>query len=443
MLAPLTMLVITSCQPPDSPVATNVPEEWPIRSFSHNKTVDLAHLHWWKQFKNQELDRLTQNAVAQNSELKIAITRIEQAQQELNTIKLSWVPGLNFLAGYNQFPDLSNTGALAIAYPAYFVNILQLYQKQKSAKALYKASRYEYDGVKIALIARTAASFFVLLEQIEALSLYQKLLRDSRAYLKGIKTQYTSGLIMQDTLLEQERGIKLIESQIDVIRYNVIASKNALHYLLDEHPGTMKITTKFNQLDTAPFIPGNQPVSVVQNRPDVRQLEALLNTKNSDTAAIKATFFPEITLGSYLGTSGNYGKTKLSRAFASGPIIDLSLIPKIKGAKARSQEYALRYRDTILRALRDVTNDLAAFAAYDQQVTNNTQALNTTEKKCALVTLRYQNGLVSSLSPLQCAIEVDQLAVQTNQNKLEKLLALVSLYQDLGGGVSWGLIKVS
>jgi hypothetical protein len=70
----------------------------------------------------------------------------------------------------------------------------------------------------------------------------------------------------------------------------------------------------------------------------------------------------------------------------------------------------------------------------DQQVTNNTQALNTTEKKCALVTLRYQNGLVSSLSPLQCAIEVDQLAVQTNQNKLEKLLALVSLYQDLGGG---------
>ena len=94
----------------------------------------------------------------------------------------------------------------------------------------------------------------------------------------------------------------------------------------------------------------------------------------------------------------------------------------------------MRYRDTILRALRDVTNDLAAFAAYDQQVTNNTQALNTTEKKCALVTLRYQNGLVSSLSPLQCAIEVDQLAVQTNQNKLEKLLALVSLYQDLGGG---------
>lgn len=435
MISVLIMLLGQSCNRPNfSKSELVVPQQWPITSFAHNKTVDLAQLHWWKQFKNSELDALTQKTLAQNTELKIAVTHIEQAQSQLDQIKLSWIPGLNFLAGYTQFPDLGNTGALAIAYPAYLVNIMQLYQQQKSAKARYEASHFAHDGVKVALIARTVASFFVLLEQKQAQFLYQRLLAHSNQYLLAIKTQFQSGLIAEDQIVAQTSKIRLIESELDLIQANLVASKNALHYLLDESPGEIKITSLFSQIDTTPLIPGNQPISVIENRPDVRQAEALLNAAHADTQAIKALFFPEINLGAYLGSSGNQGQVKLGQAFAAGPLIDLAVFARIKGAQAQTKEAFLHYKDTVLRALRDVTNDLAAFNAYDTQFQNNVRALHDAQKLCTLVQDRYNNGLEDKLSTLQCAINVDQLTLQINHNKLEKMLALVSLYQDLGGG---------
>ncbi len=438
MLIILSLLIIlfnNGCQVSDSSKASiQIPQKWPITTFSQNKKADLAQLTWWKQFKNAELNSFIQKALAQNSEFKIAVAKTEQAQSQLEQIKLSWLPGMNYLTGYSQFPDIGNPGAIAIAYPTYIINILQLYKQQKSAKAFYEANIYAQEGVKVALLARTVMSYFVLVAQMEAFKLYQHLLDDSQRYLQAINTQYKSGLIAQDRMVEQQSKIRLIQSQIQLIQYNIIVSKNALHYLFDEDPGDIEIKTSFKQLNTDAFIPGNQPLSVLSNRPDVRQAEALLKATHADTDAIKATFFPQVKLGAYLGTSGNQGRVKLGQAYLNGPLIDLPVFAQIKGAKARDKEQYLRYRDTIKLALRDVVNDLAAFSAYSIQLRNNTQAYKEAKSQCAMVAIRYQHGLEDSLGSLNCALTLDELALTINQNKLEKLIALVTLYQDLGGG---------
>lgn len=432
-LSLLIFLFINGCQisAPSRPVI-KIPQHWP-HSTSSNKKVNLAQLTWWKQFKNPELNALMQKTVDQSNELKIALAKTEQAQSQLEQIKLSWLPGLNYIAGYSQFPDIGNPGAIAIAYPVYIINLLQLYQQQKSAKALYQASIDAQEGVKIALLARTGISYFVLLSQIEALHLYQNLLKDSQHYLQALNTQYKSGLIPQDSLIEQQSRIRLIQSQTQVIQYNIIVSKNLLHYLFDENPGEMQLKTSFKQLNSDAFIPGNQPLSVLNNRPDIRQAEALLKAAHADTNAIKANFFPQIDLGAYLGTSSQ-GRIRLGQAYIDGPLIDLPLFAQIKGAKARDKELYLRYRDLVRAALRDVSNDLAAFSAFSIQLTNNRAALKEAKARCNKVSIRYQHGLEDSLGFLQCSITVDELALTINQNKLEKMVALVTLYQDLGGG---------
>ena len=426
----------SGCQGPrsDKP-SIQVPRQWPTNSFPPNKAVDLAHLYWWKQFNNAELDVFMQKTLINNSELQTALTRLEQAQSQLEQIKLSWIPGMSFLAGYSQFPNLGNPGAIAIAYAAYIVNLLQLYKQQRSAKALYQASMYAKEGVKLTLLARTAASFFIVLEQMESLKIHHQLLRDSEQYLKAISTQYNSGLIAQDVVVQQKSKIKLIQSQMDIIRYNIIVGKNALHYLFDENPGDLKINSRFKQINTQALIPGNQPLSVLANRPDVRQAEALLKASQADTDAIKATFFPQINLGAYLGTSGQ-GGIKLGQAYAEGPLINLPIFAQIKGAKARDKEHYLRYRDTIKQALRDVANDFAAFVAYSAQLHNNAAALVDARQQCQMVSVRYKHGLEDSLASLKCILTVDELVLTINHNKLEQLIALVTLYQDLAGGYS-------
>jgi outer membrane protein, multidrug efflux system len=436
MISVFSLLLHSGCQGIQSgkpPI--RVPKQWPANAFTHSKAVDLAHLYWWKQFQNAELDVFMQKTLINNSELKTALTRVEQAQNQLDQIKLSWIPGVSFLTGYSQFPNLGNPGAIAIAYPAYIVNLLQLYKQTSSAKALYQASIYAKDGVTLALLARTAASFFIVLEQMESLTIHHQLLLDSERYLKALNTQYNSGLIAHDKIAQQKSKIKLIQSQMDLIRYNLVVAKNALHYLFDENPGTLQINSSLKQINTQALIPGNQPLSVLANRPDVRQAEALLKASHADTDALKATFFPQINLGAYLGTSGQ-GRVNLGQAYAEGPLINVPMIAQIKGAKARDQEYYLRYRDTIKQALRDVANDFAAFTAYSAQLRTNTMALDDAKQQCHTVSIRYQHGLDDSLASLQCIIAMDELVLTVNHNKLEQLIALVGLYQDLAGGYS-------
>ncbi len=422
------------CQHSAKPKPHAILHQWPITSYAHNPALDLAHLYWWRQFNNLELNALMQRAVAQNNELQQSLTRIEQAQSQLEQIKWSWLPGIDYLGGYTQFPNLGNPGAIAIAYPTYIINILQLYKQQQSAKARYAASIQAHNGVKIALLAKTATSFFVLLQQMDALLLYQQVRADSQLLLEHLSTQYQAGLIAQDILVAQESTLRLIDSQIQLTQYNIVVSKNALHYLLAENPGNLLIKSRLKQLNTNAIIPGNRPLSVLQNRPDVNYAQLQLRAAHADTEAIEASFFPQINLGAYLGTTGNQGGIKLGQAYVEGPIVAFPLWAQIKGAKAHDKELYLRYQDTIQQALRDVTNDLAAYSAYSAQLENNKKALKETQLKCQLVRVRYQHGLENALAPLQCTLVVDELALKVNYNTLEKMLALVTLYQDLAGG---------
>lgn len=433
-ILPLILFTI-GCQQSANKTLIKVPAHWPNSAFRNNSLVDLAHFYWWQQFNNTELNNLMHKVLIQNNELKISLTKVEQAQSQLEQIKLSWLPGLNFLAGYSQFPNLGNPGAIAIAYPTYIINLLQLYKRQQSAKALYTASIFATEGVKIALIARTAASFFILLEQIDSLKLTQQFLKDSQGFLAVLNTQFNSGLIPLDAVIEQKSKIKLIQAQINIIQYNITVSNNALRYLCNEDPGSISIKSTLSELNPKAIIPGNQPVSVLANRPDIREAASLLRASFANTEALKATFFPEINLGAYLGTSGA-GSIKLGQAYAAGPIIELPLFAQIKGAKARDKEHFIRYVDTIKRALRDVANDLAAYNAFAQQLNVNSKALADTEQQCRMVQIRYKHGLEDALVPLRCRIALDELSLIVSRNKLEKLMALVTLYQDLGGGYS-------
>lgn len=434
ILAIGALLCLYGCHGVAPKKTVNIPQQWPIMAFAKNKSLDLAHLSWWKQFNDAQLNALMQKTLSRNNELHQSLARIEQAQSQLEQIKFSWLPKLDYLAGYTQFPILGNPGALALAYPTYIVNVLQLYKKQQSAKALYQASIEANNSVKITLLARTAASYFIALEHQEALMLYQQLHKDQQQRLHYLRRQYQSGLIPLDALLLQERAIQFTVAHIALIKYNIAISKNALHYLADENPGELVLKTRFAALNAAAIIPGNQPLSVLRNRPDVKEAELLLDASHANVEAVKAIFFPEINLGSYLGTSGNQGQVKLGQIYVDGPLVDASVFAQIKEAKARDKALYFNYRNVIRRALRDVANDLTAYQAYTAQLQRHLQALKETQKQCALVNQRFRHGLENAIAPLDCAITLDELHLNISQSKLEKILAVVTLYQDLGGG---------
>ncbi len=104
---------------------------------------------------------------------------------------------------------------------------------------------------------------------------------------------------------------------------------------------------------------------------------------------------------------------------------------QIKGQKARHKELYMRYIVTVKAALRDTANSLSAYAALSRQLNNNQQALIQEQRSCHLTKSRYRHGLTDEVTITQCHIRVGELRLIISQNKLEKMLAIVRLYQEL------------
>ncbi|MFO2975961.1 efflux transporter outer membrane subunit [Legionella pneumophila serogroup 3] len=414
----------------------NTPQKWPHKySIQTEQAAYLPDLHWWKQFNSKELNASIQKALQNNHQIHLAMANIESAQGQLQQIQLSWLPNLTGLAGYTQFPVLGNPGTTAIAYPAYIINIFQQYKQQKSAQAILEASIYAQYSARLVVIAQTAASFFTLVAQNEALHLYNKLLKDYRTYLKLTQSQYRSGLISLDNITQIKSHIQRIEAQIKVVQHNIVVTKNALHFLFNENPGDVETKTLFENIDSNQLIPGNLPASVLRVRPDIHEAEALLKAAHADVGAITANLLPGINLGAYLGEGSNVdGAIKLGQAYLNGPIIDLPLFAQVDVSKARYKAIYIKYITTIRKALRDVANDLSAYSTSSQQLNNNLSALSDEKQQCHLAEVRYRHGIDDYLNLIKCQILLDEFKLVINQNKLEKLLSIVTLYQDLGGG---------
>ena len=414
----------------------NIPEKWPGKhNIKEDVRLNLPNLIWWKQFHSTELNKFIQKALQHNALPKTAMANIEYAHSQLEQVKLNWIPNMTVLTGFSQFPILGNPGNTIIAYPLYIINILQLYKQQKSAQAIYEASIYAKDCAKIVVIAQTSASFFTLIAQNEAIKLYNQLLKDYDTYLKLAQSQYRFGLTSQDKVDQLKSKIKQVQSQIDITKHNIVVSKNALNFLFNENPGELNVTTSFNTLNSNGIIPGNLPASVLNSRPDVLEAEAFLRAANADIGSITASLLPSITLGAYLGAGSSVnGPIKLGEAYLNTPVIDLPIFAQISANKARFKALYEKYVATVRGALREVANDLSAYSAYTAQLNNNTSAFMDEKRHCHLAEQRYHHGLDSNLNVILCKIKLDQFRLMINQNKLEKMLAVVALYQDLAGG---------
>lgn len=414
-----------------------VPKKWPQQTtqVKMDDRIDLPDMAWWRQLNNPELDQMIQQALRNNNSIHIAAANLQYAQAQLKQVKLNWIPGMNILSGYSQMPNLGDPGAFVALFPQYVLNIFQQIKQQKSAKYQVEASSHAQDGIRLVLIGQVSASYFTLLAQREAQQIYQRLLHDENKLISLYQSQYRAGLISKDKIDILSSQIKQTQSQYVITQHNIIVSQNTLHFLLNQNPGTLPFKVSFNQLNDLMIVPGNLPATVLKNRPDVREAEAKLKAANVDIGVAWANLLPSVRLDSLLGFSQiSNGAFTLNEAYINTPAINPPVFGLIQASKARSQAIYYAYLDTVKKALQEVDNALSAYSAYSEQLLKNQSGFLDEKKRCALVDSRYRRGIVSLSEVVSCQIKLDYFKLVINQNKLEKMLTLVVLFQDLGGG---------
>lgn len=124
--------------------------------------------------------------------------------------------------------------------PNYTINIINQIREQKRAKYTLAQVKAEDDALKLTIISQIAASYFTYLAEIERKEFLQTLANDLTQLAKVASKVYQGGLSSEIEQEELYSQVNLIQGELEVTERNIVISRNALRYLLNQNPGEIK-----------------------------------------------------------------------------------------------------------------------------------------------------------------------------------------------------------
>ncbi len=387
---------------------------------------------WWEVFQDPQLQDLIHTALQQNYDVRIAATRILQAQAQVGITRADQLPTISGgVEAVNQrsarskffpaFETSSNQVDLSLAWELDFWGKYR--RATESARANLLATQWARQAVISTLVSDVAAAYFQLRELDLELEISRRTLDSRRDSLQLTQTLASGGAT----------------SMLDVRQ----AEQLVLSTLLGNNPGPITRGTKLTEQPHAPEIPAGLPSSLLERRPDIRQAEAQLIAANAQIGVAKAAYFPQITLtasGGYqssaltslfTGPAGlwNFGGSLVQPIFTGGRIRS-----NVKFTEARQQEAALIYQQTIQQAFRGVSDALVEYRKDREFREQQEQLTFSAQDAARLSETRYRGGATSYLEVLTNETNYFDAELGLAQAQLNELVALVRIYRNLGGG---------
>lgn len=413
----------------------------------------LGNEKWWDVFQDPVLQQLIRTALRQNYDVQIAAARILQAQAQLGITRANEFPMAG--AGAQSFsernPKISN------AIPAYEAEAGQVnlsviwnldfwgkYRRQtEAARASWLASEWGRRAALTSVVSGVAMAYFQLRELDAALQISKDTLAARQNSLRLTNVLAKNGSASLLDVKESEQLVYTAAETIPELERQISQQENALSILLGENPDAIPRGRALTVQPNSPPVPPGLPSDLLERRPDIREAEESLIAANAEIGVVKAAYFPDISL---TGTAG-FESYALSRLFNSSaglwntaasltqPVFEAgSLRSGMHLARAQEQQMLLTYRQTIVVALQQVSDSLVAY--QKDRVFREQQELLTSaaQESDRISNTLYQNGGASYLQVLTS--ETNYFAAQLNlaQAQLNERLALVQLYNALGGG---------
>lgn len=426
-------------------------------TFRFDNTVtntSFADLAWWQVYQDSLLQSLIREALTNNYDLRIAMTRVEQSRQVAAQARSQFFPNVDYSGAVSQgrnvlfgsaFPNNATTTGSGVATLNAFWE-LDLWGRvrrlNESARAQFLASEEARRGVRLSLLSEVATDYLQLLELDQEMEIAKSTTNSFGDSLK-IFTQRLEGGTASD--LEASRAEAALDdaaSAIPSIQEQISITENELCILLGRIPGPINRSSSLLPA-LPPEVPAGLPSALLERRPDVRQMEQLLRSANAQIGESAAEFFPKIGLTALFGRiSPELSAFSLGSANAwgigaeaAGPLFEGGrLVGQYRQAKAARDEARLRYRQTVLTALRDVSNALITRERLGEIRIQQIREVAALERAVDVSTKRYLAGKASYYEVLEAQQQLFPAQLNLARTRRDESLAVVDLYKALGGG---------
>jgi len=414
--------------------------------------ASLGDEKWWTVFQDDQLQALIRTALTENYDVRIAAARVLQAQAALGVTRADQFPNISGgAAAANQRIPLTKLNApietsanavrLSLAWQLDFWG--QFRRATEAARANLLATEWGRRAVITSLVGSVATAYFQLRELDLEMEISKRALTSRQESLRLVKVRKQGGVTSMLDVRQSEELVYGAAAAIPDLERRIEQQENLISILLGKNPGPVTRGRPLVDNTIAPTVPAGLPSALLERRPDVQSAEQQLVAANARIGVAKAAYFPQISLtatGGYqssaltslfAGPAGlwNFGGQLLQPIFTAGKISS-----GVRLSEAQKQEAVLVYQQAIQQAFREVSDALIAYRKNQEFREQQDLLTRAAQDAVRLSKVRYSGGAASYLEVLDSDTRYLSAEITLAQADLNERLALVQLYEALGGG---------
>ncbi|MDR9750524.1 efflux transporter outer membrane subunit [Pseudomonas sp. SZMC_28357] len=419
---------------------------------------------WWRLYQDPRLDRLVEQAMASNTDLRVSAANLTRARAQVDEAQAAggWSGGVKLSAQRLQESGeaflltekvpVANIGDVGITTSYQFDLFGTLQRGIEAAKANADATQAAADTARITVVADVVRAYTQVCAANE-----EREIAEHSLDLQAQSTQMTQRL--RDAGRGDETQVTRSQTQFkslraDLPRYEA-ARQAGLFRLsmllakpLDQLPAGTDHCAELPKI--AQLLPVGDGATLLKRRPDVRQAERRLAAATAGIGIATGELYPDISIGATVGTVGildNLGKPSTNR-WGFGPLLSWTVPSngsraRIREAEAATQGALAHFDGVVLNAIRETQTGLAQYSALLQR----RDALADAEQSAQLAADQthrfFTAGRASFLADLQATRTYTDVRAQLASANTQVAMSQIDLFLALGGGWESGRTQAS
>jgi multidrug efflux system outer membrane protein len=414
--------------------------------------ASIGDQKWWEIFQDEQLRSLIRTALEQNYDVRIAGARILQAQAQLGITRADQYPGVSTGAGITDqrtargksFPASETSIGLLNVAAGWELDFWGKFRRAtEAARANLLATEAARQEVILTLVANVSAAYFQLRALDRELEISKRTLASRQESLRLTTILADHGSTSLLDVRQAEQLVFTAAAEIPSLEQQIEQEENLISILLGNNPDSVPRGKPLTEQTRPPDVPAGLPSLLLERRPDIRQAEQQLIAANAQIGVAKAAYFPQISLSGSAGFqsaaltslfSGPAGTWDIGSSLTQ-PIFTAGRIrSNVRLTEAQQQASLLSYQQTIQGAFRNVSDALIAYRKTREFRGQEELLFQSAQDAARLSHMRYTGGVTGYLEVLTNETNAFSAELGLVQAQLNELLALVQLYEALGGG---------
>ncbi|MFZ7235395.1 toxin/drug exporter TdeA [Avibacterium gallinarum] len=410
--------------------------------------------NWWTLYKDPQLNQLVEQALENNKDLAKAAIAVNTALYNANLIGANLVPNFSGSVSSSASRNINTgapnlqTGSVSTISHGGSLNVsytLDLWRRlsdsASAAEWRHAASEQDLEAARISLINSVILTYYQLGYLNDAISTVNKTINYYSEINRIMQNKFRQG--MADRASSDQAQQAVLTARNSLINYQTQkkTAEATLRNLLNLKPSdSLKVNYPHILKVKNVGVNLNVPLSAIANRPDVKGYQYRLNSAFKDAKAMQKSWFPSITLGGSLGSSGNKIDNAFNTPIAGGtvgislPFLNWNAVKwNVKISESAYDLSLVNFEQSITKALNDIDTNYFAYNQARQNFTNLQQTYNYNKRITQYYKNRYDAGIAELREWLNAASTERNSELSILNAKYNLIQSENAVYSAMGG----------